>query len=256
MANARLRVAYADDEPIALHGLERLLRGEADVDVLPECSNGVDVLQLIRTHRPDVALLDVSMPGMSGIDVVRSLATDERPAIVFVTAFDRFALDAFDVHAVDYLLKPFDEARFRMAFDRVRQRLRSGNDRDAAGRIAGLLEALSTRSASARLAVKDGDAVVLIPTNDIAWCEAEDNYVRIHAAGRRYLIRITMQDLATRLDSVQFARIHRSCIVNLSRVRELRPAPSGDYRVVLSDGTSLTMSRSYRESVLARLQPR
>ncbi len=254
MRNRRLHVVVADDEPIARRGLERLVAGESDVGEVHACENGLDALAAIREHAPDVALLDIAMPGMSGVDVVRALGAGARPAIVFVTAFDQYAIDAFDLHAVDYLLKPFDEPRFRTAFQRVRERLHARDTGDAAARLDALLEVLAKRPAAAdRLAVKDGHKVVVVPTADIVWCEAQDNYVRIHATTGRHFVRLTLRALVDKLDPRKFARIHRSFVVNLSRVRELRPMPSGDYQALLSDGTKLTLSRSYRDAVLDRM---
>src|SRR5262249_50287729 len=159
----------ADDEPIALRGLERLVAAERGVEVVTTCENGETALAEIRARRPDVALLDVAMPGLSGLDVVRALDRSERPLIVFVTAFDRYAIEAFDVHAVDYLLKPFDEERFRTAFHRVRERAEGARAQEMSAQLDGLLDTLSKRRADAdRLSVKDGDRIVLVPIADIA----------------------------------------------------------------------------------------
>ena len=254
MAERRLRVVYADDEPIARRGLERLLGGEHDVDVVAACENGIDAFEAIRAHSPDVALLDVAMPGMSGVDVARALGAAHRPAIVFVTAFDQYAIDAFDLHAVDYLLKPFDESRFRVAIDRVRTRLRPGHDADSSRRLDAVIKALERRVTADRLSIKDGDTVVLVPMADVTWCEADDNYVRIHTQTRQHMVRTTLRAFADKLDPRRFARIHRSSVVNLSHVKELRPSSSGDYHVLLTDGTTLVLSRTYRDDVLARLR--
>jgi two-component system LytT family response regulator len=254
MSDRRIRVLYADDEPIARRGLARLLSVERDVEVVKAAENGVEALSGIQELAPDVALLDVAMPGMSGVDVVRALEPGRRPAIVFVTAFDQYAIDAFDLHAVDYLLKPFDSTRFTVAFQRVRDRLRSSRRDDATARVDAVLKALEQRhNTTGRLVVKDGDKVILIPTAEIVWCEAEDNYVRIHTVRGRHLVRLTMRALVEQLDPQRFARVHRSSVVNLSCVREFRPSAAGDYQVVLTDGTRLTLSRSYRDAVLGRL---
>jgi two-component system, LytTR family, response regulator len=250
----RIRVVYADDEPIARRGLSRLLATEEDADVVAACENGIDALAAIRQYAPHVALLDIAMPGMSGVDVVRALGDGHRPAIVFVTAFDQFAIDAFNLHAVDYLLKPFDAPRFRVAFDRVRERLRARRAAESDTRLNAVLTALERRTVADRLSVKDGDRVILVPVPEILWCEAEDNYVRIHATTGRHLVRTTMRALEDRLDPRRFARIHRSYIVNLSRVREFRPLSNGEYQVMMTDGTRLVLSRTFRDVVLGRVQ--
>jgi two-component system, LytTR family, response regulator len=250
--SGRLRVVIADDEPIARRGLERLLRAERDVEVQASCANGREALAAIRTHRPDIAFLDVAMPKMTGIEVVRELPPTARPAVVFVTAFDRFAIDAFDLHAVDYLLKPFDAERFRTALDRTRQRLRGSERTDR--RLDDLLEAWTQRHrAPEQLSVRHGDRIIVIAVSSIDWIDADDNYARLNAVGKQYFVRETMRALEQRLRPAGFARIHRSTIVNLSRVAELRPLVHGEYQVTLRDGTHLTLSRSYRDAILARL---
>jgi two-component system LytT family response regulator len=249
----RLRVVVADDEPIAQRGLERLLRAHPTVEVAAVCANGTEALEAIRRHAPDLALLDVAMPGMSGLDVVRALTPEERPAIVFVTAFDQFAIEAFEVHAVDYLLKPFDAERFGVALGRAEERLRGVHGREA--RIEELLAAWDLRGrALAHLTVRERDRILLVAVADIDWIEADDNYARLHVGGKRHLIRETLRSLERKLASARFVRIHRSTIVNLARVAELRPMFHGEYEVRLHDGTRLTLSRGYRDAVFAELE--
>gem|GEM_PF-15385 len=294
-----LRVVVADDEPIARRGLLRLLKGVSGITVVGEAGDGATALQLIRDKQPNVAFLDVQMPGGTGIGVAQALAAAERPAIVFVTAYDKFAIDAFEVHAVDYLLKPFDEQRFALALERVRQRLESPAGRGASAKAVSALnerlEALLTSLGASPLAwvgattpnathsaaatridepppsnntplavpdntfvVRDGERVILVPLSELDWCEAADNYVRLHAKGKKHLIRETMRNVeerlaATRASNARFARIHRSMIVNLARVREIKPAGGGEYAVVLADGTRLSLSRGYRDRVMAML---
>jgi two-component system LytT family response regulator len=252
MSDAPIRVVAADDEPIARRGLERALRAEGGIDLVALCQSGGEVLDAIRTHRPQLALLDIAMPEMSGIEVARALKPAERPAIIFITAFDRFAIDAFDLHAVDYLLKPFDGERLHTAIAHARQRLQNAGASDE--RLSVLLDAFAARErASVRIAVKQGDRTVIVPVSEIDSCEAADNYVRIYTAGRKYLVRDTMKMVEQQLDPSAFVRIHRSAIVNLVRVRELRPLFHGDYQVILADGVRLTLSRTYRENVLRRV---
>jgi two-component system LytT family response regulator len=244
MTAPALRVLIADDEPAALNGLARRLSEVAQVDIVRRCRNGIEALEGIRETKPDAAFLDVAMPGLSGVDVVRALSPSERPYIVFVTAYDRFAVQAFDLHAVDYLLKPFDRERLRATVARLRERQ---PHRDEG------LDDLLRASPLDRLVVKDGETVLVIPTKDIDWCEADDNYVRIHAGARRHLVRMTMRRLEEQLPGAHFARIHRSTIVNLERVRACAPLGGGEYRVTLCNGVRLVLSRGYRAAVLNRL---
>lgn len=248
MTRPALRVLIADDEPAALTGLARRLADVADVEIVRRCANGIEALEGIRDSTPDAAFLDVAMPGLSGVEVVRALAPSERPHIVFVTAFDQFAVQAFDLYAVDYLLKPFDRERLRETVARLRERRERGPRRDDG--LDGLLRAAPP---SDRLVVKDGERVVVIPTQDIDWCVADDNYVWIHAGARRHLVRMTMRRLEEQLPRAAFARIHRSTIVNVARVRECAPMGGGEYRVTLVDGVRLVLSRGYRAAVLGRL---
>lgn len=243
-----LRVLIADDEPAALDGLARRLSEGLGVRIVRRCRNGLEALEGIRDSTPDAAFLDIAMPGLSGIDVVRALLPSERPHIVFVTAYDDFAVDAFDLYAVDYLLKPFDRERLRETVARVRDR-RAREPRGDSG-LDGLLRAGPPPD---RLVVKDGERILVIPTNDIDWCEADDNYVSIHAGPQRHLVRMTMRLLEERLPRDAFARIHRSTIVNIDRVRTCSPLGGGEYRVTLVDGTQLVLSRGYRAAVLTRL---
>jgi two-component system LytT family response regulator len=249
-----LRVLIADDEPAALNGLARRLAEVGDARIVRRCRNGIEALEGIRDTAPDAAFLDVAMPGLSGVDVVRALAPSERPHIVFVTAYDEFAVQAFDLHAVDYLLKPFDRARLRETVGRLRER-RERRQHHELGTQGddGLDDLLRASPPPDRFVVKDGERIQVIPTHDIDWCEADDNYVWIHAGPRRHLVRMTMRRLEEQLPRATFARIHRSTIVNVERVRECAPLGGGEYRVTLVDGARLVLSRGYRAAVLNRL---
>jgi two-component system LytT family response regulator len=253
MAESELRVIVADDEPAALNGLTRRLAALPGVQVVAACRNGIDALERVRSTRPDAAFLDVAMPGLTGLDVVRALDPAERPHIVFVTAYERFAIQAFDLYAVDYLLKPFSRERLAAAVARLHER------RSRARANAALEEFLNSTEPAAtpeRLVVRTGETLLVIPAHEIDWCEAKDNYVRIHAGakGGRHLIRMTMRRLEELLPRTTFARIHRSAIVNLERVRECAPLGGGEYRLTLVNGERLVVSRSYRAAVLDRLQ--
>ncbi|HVX88139.1 MAG TPA: LytTR family DNA-binding domain-containing protein [Gemmatimonadales bacterium] len=247
-----LRVLIADDEPLARRGLKGWLGAEPDVAVVAEARHGAEAVELIRAHRPDLVFLDVQMPGLDGLGVLATLGTELPPAVVFVTAFDQYALKAFDHHAVDYLLKPVEEERFRMALTRARARI-------AAGRSDTRLRALLAELGPAAgpwlqlIPTRSGSRVTLVPVDDVEWFEAADNYVRVHAGGRRHVVRETMKALEDRLDPRRFARVHRSAIVALARIRELEALPSGDYRITLTGGGTVPLSRTYVEAFEARV---
>ena len=248
---ADLRVLVVDDEPLVREGLRALLERESGVRVLGEARNGEEALERIRELRPDLVLLDVRMPGMDGLAVVAALEPEERPAIVFVTAHGEYAIQAFDMHAVDYLLKPFDAERFATALRRARARMSEGR----ADRLEALLVTLqAARAYPERLLLKHEGTVVVVPANDIEWIEAADNYVRIHARTGRYMAREPLRQIEAKLDPARFARVHRSGIVNLSRVKSLEPLTAGEYIITLTTGTRLTLSRGYRDRFKSRLE--
>ena len=260
-----LRVVVVDDEPLARRRVLRLLEEqEAPVEVVAVCGTGAQAVEAIRETRPDLVFLDVQMPEMDGFGVLEELG-EEIPSVIFVTAYDQYALRAFEVHALDYLLKPFDAERFQKAFERGRSQLQ----RRTAGqpqRIVALLEQLSRerktleeKIAVARpqymewVMVKARGKIEFLRTADIDWIEAEGNYVRLHSGKNGWLIREKISTLEERLDPDRFLRVHRSTIVNLDRIGELRPLPSGDYVVLLRDGTQLKLSRGYRQKLAERI---
>ena len=246
-----LRVLVVDDEPLVREGLRGLLEREAGVRMLGEARNGEEALERIRELRPDLVFLDVRMPGMDGLAVVAALEPDELPAIVFVTAHGEYATQAFDLHAVDYLLKPFDAERFATALRRARARMVEGK----VDRLEGLLATLRpARAYPERLLLKQDGTVVVVLADDIDWVEAADNYVKIHARTGRYLAREPLKQVEAKLDPARFARVHRSAIVNLSRVKSLDPVTSGESIITLTTGTRLTLSRGYRDHFKSRLE--
>jgi two-component system LytT family response regulator len=241
-----IRTLLVDDEPLVRVGLRRLLAGVPDVEIVGEAGDGGDALERLRALHPDLVFLDVRMPDLDGFEVLEALDTDALPAVVFVTAHGDYAVRAFDVHAVDYVLKPFGDDRVLEAVQRVRLRL--GGPASARQGLTNLLRELSAgRGYLDRVLVKDRDRVVLVPVDEVDWFEAADNYVRVHARGRIWLIRHTIKGLAARLDPRGFARIHRAVIVNLARVTQLSPTGNGEYRVTLTSGVGLTLSRSHKE---------
>jgi two-component system LytT family response regulator len=251
---AELRVLLVDDEPLVREGLRDFLGEEQDVIIAGECSNGAEALHFLEAHEVDVVFLDVQMPELDGLGVARVLLREGRPAIVFVTAFSEHAIRAFELNAIDYLLKPFDRERFHAAVDRVRIRLGSGKQEELARRLAAVLGELQReRSYADRVLVKSDGRLRFVAVEDLDWVEAADNYVRLHAGNQRHLVRETIRSFQARLDPARFARIHRSAIVNLSRIRELQPTFNGEYTVLLTSGAKLTLSRTYRDAVRARL---
>jgi two-component system, LytTR family, response regulator len=252
-----LRVLIVDDEPFARDRIRRMLKAELDVEVVAECASAPEAAQAIRRHRPDVVFLDVQMPRYDGFDVLDALEGPDVPAVVFVTAFDTYAIRAFDAHAVDYLLKPFDAARFRTALRRARDRVEREPMTEA--RLQALraeLRADGTMPGAAgefveRLLVRADGRVYFVRVADIDWIEGARNYVKLHAGRDVHVMRRSLTALATMLDPRRFARIHRSTIVNVDRIREMQPWFSGDYVVILQSGTKLRMTRNHRELIEA-----
>lgn len=247
-----LRVLLADDEPLARRGLRGWLIGEPGIEVVGEARHGAETIAMCRALRPDVLFLDVQMPGQDGFDVLAGLAGELPPAVVFVTAYDQYALRAFDHHAVDYLLKPVEEERFRVALGRARERV-AAKVPDA--RLRALLEELRPAHAEwlERIPARSGSKVTLIPVDEVEWFEAADNYIRVHTGDRRHVMRETMKTLEGKLDPRRFIRVHRSAIVALARIRELEALPSGDYRITLTGGGRVPLSRTYVEAFEARV---
>jgi two-component system LytT family response regulator len=242
-----LRVFVADDEAVARRRIRRYLGADAGVIVVGESADGVSAVDAIRTLAPDVVFLDVQMPELDGFGVLQALAPAPLPAVVFVTAFDRYALQAFDLHAIDYLLKPFTRERFDLALSRAKARLER-RDGDAA--LAALLHEVRDRPRYAtRVAVRRADRLVVVEWADVDWIEAADNYVALHAGSNEYLLRGTLTALEQDLDPRQFVRIHRSTIVRIDRIAELYPESHGDFTVRLRSGQNLALSRTFRDRV-------
>jgi two-component system LytT family response regulator len=248
-----LRVLVVDDEPMARQGMCMLLAAEPDVAIIGECGDGREAVDSIRALHPDLVLLDVQMPELDGVGVVRELTAEELPGIVFVTAYDRYAIAAFDLHAVDYVLKPVNAGRFHTAIARARRRLAAERHDELAERVTRLLRDYdATAPVPDRVLVRSGARSYFVSLAAVEWLEAADNYVYLHADGARHAIRETMKHLEEWLPS-RFVRIHRSAIVNLDRVVELRPLPSGDCTVLLRGGAALTLSRRYRAAFEERV---
>jgi len=244
-----LRVLIVDDEPVARRRIRRLLRADRDIDVVGEAADGAAAVQAIAEKQPDLVFLDVQMPELDGFGVLRRVGPGRAPGVIFVTAFDQYALRAFEVHAVDYLLKPFTRERLLDAVARVRESRQPG-ERGQDPRLAALLEELTERPRFLRrLPARAGSRIVLLDAGDIDWLQAADNYVLVHSGGREYLLRETLTRLEGELDPHEFVRIHRSVLVRFDRIGDLVPTVHGDYRVTLKSGLQLTLSRTYRDRV-------
>ncbi|HEY1793507.1 MAG TPA: LytTR family DNA-binding domain-containing protein [Opitutaceae bacterium] len=237
----KLRILIADDEPLARSRLLSLLPKDVDLEVIGEYANGNDASEAIRRDKPDIAFLDMQMPGCDGLKVVESIDESERPAVVFVTAHDKFAVDAFGVRAVDYVLKPFDRERLETALGRAAEQVASRQSAVAAPREEG------AQARPERLAVKADGRFVFLRFDEIAWIEAADNYVVVHTmSGERYMPRDTLTAIEARLGPKQFARVNRSALVRVDQVKELHHTAQGDYSVILRNGTRVSLSRSLR----------
>ena len=236
-----MRTLIIDDEPIARRGLRRLLESASDIEIVGEAGSGTTAVEAIESLRPDLVLLDIQMPEMDGLEVVAAIGTDRMPAVVFVTAYDRYAIDAFDLNAADYVLKPVDPERLHRALERARQR----KPHDLEERLARILDASRPR----RLVVRSAGRIQFVNVDEIDWIAAEDNYVRIHTAGKTFLMRETVTGMEQRLDPREFLRIRRSTIVRVSRIQEVRTLLNGTFEILLADGTRVTSARRFREAV-------
>ena len=269
MTSDRIRVLLVDDEPLALRGLKLRLAEFSEIEIIAECSNGREAVKTIKEQSPDLVFLDIQMPGLDGFGVVRALIGGPAPLIVFVTAYDKYAIDAFEANALDYIVKPVEEERLKDAVHRAREAMKS---KAAANRESQLIELLALLGEeerdrikelindpdwsekeryAERLSFKDGSKVVVLNAGDIEWIDAAGDYMCIHAEGKTHIIRETMKALQKRLDPSRFQRVHRSAIVNIGKVKELHPHSNGEYFLTLENGAELKLSRSYKD-VIAR----
>ena len=251
-----LRVVIVDDEAPARRGLHHLIRGERDFAVIAECAAGDEAVVAIENERPDLVFLDVQMPVLDGFGVLRALQLDPWPMIVFVTAFDAYATAAFDVAAIDYLMKPVTAARFQSTLQRVRQRLREREAAQQTQVLKALLAAQPEKSPilSERLLVRLGNRTELLPVTEIDWMESDGDYVRVHTSNRSHLLSQTLTSLLAQLDQLRFARIHRSKAVNLTRVCSIQRLPHGEYVLNLASGQQLTAGRTHTDALSQRFQ--
>lgn len=242
-----IRVIVADDEASVRHRLRNLLAAEAGVEIVAECSDALQTIAAVRTHNPDLLLLDIEMQDADGFQVLNSIAGDHLPIVIFTSAHDQHAVRAFEAHALDYLLKPLDQHRLHTAIERARTELLKTHDHQLTHRILDLLaEGRTGSQTDRRLVIKTAGRVVLVDMDEIDWVEAAGNYVQLKTSGGCYLVRDGIARFSEKLDPSQFARIHRSVIVNVRKIKELQPCNRGEYIVVLKDGKQLSCSRSYR----------
>jgi two-component system LytT family response regulator len=245
-----IRAVIVDDEPLARLRIADLLNATEDIDVIAQCANGGDAIRTIEETQPDLLFLDVQMPEIDGFDVLHAIGYGQVPVVIFVTAYDQFALRAFEAHAMDYLLKPFDDERFDAALQRARDRIGHRQNGDVDRRLLALLkEARVDRGYLQRLVVPSGHRSVFIRTEQIDWIEAERNYVRLHVGDRSYLLRENVSRIASALDPTVFCQIHRSTIVNVDRIQAVESLSHAEYIVILHDGTKLTSGRKYRSNL-------
>ena len=246
-----IRTLIVDDEPLARERLRGLLAEEPEVEIVGECGDGCQAVLAIEELLPDLVFLDVQVPNLDGFHILESVGVDRIPAVVFVTAYDQYALRAFDVRAVDYVLKPFGRERLQKALEHARAQITREKSKDLSGQIVALLEEMRPpqHRYARRIMIKEGGRLFFLRMPEIDWVEASGNYVRIHVGAESHLLRETMNGLEGRLDPERFLRIHRSTIVNIERIKELQPWFHGDYIVILRDDRQLTMSATYREKL-------
>ena len=248
----KIRAVIVDDEPLARDRVRMLLLGVDDIEIAGEFGDGRSAVTGILELRPDLLFLDVQMPELDGFGVLQLVGAEQMPVTIFVTAYDQYALEAFDVSAVDYLLKPFDRERFLRALAQARKQIPSAPSHppeDLQSRLLSLLQQVTKKAFLERLVIKSAGRISFLKTDEVDWIEAAGNYVRLHVARESHMLRETMSSLESKLDPAKFVRIHRGAVVNLERIKDLQPLFHGDHQVMLRDGSRLTLSRSYRENL-------
>ena len=263
----KIRTLIIDDEPLARQTIRLLLKDDPEIEIIGECANGDEAVKAVKKQQPDLIFLDIQMPEMNGFDVLEEIGLEEVPAIVFVTAYDQYALQAFEVNALDYLLKPFTNKRFEKALARAKAQVKQHEVKHLSEQLIALLENYHVTGKPARqtkrrneneyltrLMIKSAGRVFFLKVDEVDWIEADNYYVQLHVGRKAHLLRETMNELEQKLDPNKFLRIHRSTIVNLERIKEMQPYLNGDYLVILHDGTELKLSRSRREQIQAKLK--
>lgn len=257
----KIRAIIVDDEPFARLGLRRELTSDDDIEVIAECANGREAVKAIKEQQPDLVFLDLKMPELDGLGVVETVGIEEMPTLVFVTAYDEFALKAFEIHALDYVLKPFDSERLQKALRRAKQQINRERPHQFSARLRAFLEDAQSAINEAppqkfleRVVVKSTGKIFFLKVEEIDWMEAADNYVLLHIGKKSHLVHGTMSKLEGHLNPEKFLRVHRSTIVNVARIKELHPLFHGEYVILLNDGTKLTSSRGYRDKLQRLLE--
>lgn len=249
-----ITAVVADDEALARKFIRRLLKDDEEIEVIGECANGKEAAAMIKKQRPDLVFLDVQMPELDGFGVLEAIGNERWPQVIFTTAYEQYAIRAFELHALDYLLKPFDQTRFKDAMQHAKERLRSGVDKEARSQINALLESIKKKSQYLdRLVIKSGGRITFLQTDEINWIESDDKYVHLHTGKTTPMVRQTLSAMEAQLDPNKFRRIHRSTIVNVARIQELQPMFNGEHSVLMSDGAKLTLSRNYRDKLFELL---
>jgi len=251
MITSAIRTVLADDEPLARKKLRILLDAEPGLDVVAECASGEETLAAVQAHKPDLLLLDIRMPDADGFEVLGRIPRDQMPIVVFTTAYDQYAIRAFEAHALDYVLKPFDEERLHHAIERVRSELEKSRNHSQADRMLNRAEETKQlpQSLERRLIIRTGGRVVFLDLDEVDWIEAAANYVKVNVGKDSYLLREAISRISEKLDPSRFVRIHRSTIVNIGKIKELQPCDSGEYIAVLKNGKGLSCSRTYRNQL-------
>jgi two-component system LytT family response regulator len=254
MTSSRIRVVIADDELLARKFIRRMLKQDAEVEVVAECSNGADAVVAIRKEKPDLVFLDVQMPEMNGFAVLDAVRLDHLPEIVFTTAYESYAIRAFELHALDYLLKPFDQVRFKAALKYAKERFQSQHEEDKRLQVGTLLESIRAQQEYLdRIIIRADGRITFLQTREIDWLEADDKYVHLHTGKGARMVRQTLSAMESQLDPKKFLRVHRSTMVNVDRIKELQPLFNGEHSIILEDGTRLTLSRKYKDKLFELL---
>lgn len=254
MNPTRIRVLIADDELLARKFIRRMLKQDSDVEIVAECSNGAEAVAMIRKEKPDLVFLDVQMPELNGFAVLDAVKLDHLPEIIFTTAYEAYAIRAFELHALDYLLKPFDQVRFKAALRYAKERFHSQQDEAKRLQIGTLLESIRTQQQYLdRVIIRADGRITFLNTREIDWLEADDKYVHLHTGKGKRMVRQTLSSMESQLDPKKFLRVHRSTMVNVDRIKELQPLFNGEHSLILEDGTRLTLSRKYKDKLFKLL---
>ena len=254
MTSPRIRVVIADDELLARKFIRRMLKQDPEVEIIAECSNGAEAVATIRKEKPDLVLLDVQMPEMDGFAVLDAVRLDHLPEIIFTTAYESYAIRAFELHALDYLLKPFDQVRFKAALKYAKERFHSQHEEDKRLQVGTLLESIRAQQEYLdRIIIRADGRITFLNTREIDWIEADDKYVHLHTGKNAKMVRQTLAAIESQLDPKKFLRVHRSAMVNVDRIKELQPLFNGEHSLILDDGTRLTLSRKYKDKLFELL---